>query len=183
MKQVIDRHDICRSVAHHLPVGLGEEFHLRINPTTRDDMPDDIALPEIIPEQLAYMIYTPGSTGVPKGVQIEHRHVVQLMLHHHAWFDFGATDRWSLFHSYAFDFSVWETFGAWMTGGTVCVVPTAAIQDSQQFLRVLKEQEVSILSQTPVLFTHYLSSLNIWSWPELPLRMVISGEKPCNRPG
>ncbi|MEZ2215113.1 AMP-binding protein, partial [Sinorhizobium sp. CB7] len=64
------------------------------------------------PDQLAYVIYTSGSTGVPKGVGVTHANVARLFDATAPWYDFGPSDVWTLFHSYAFDFSVWEIFGA-----------------------------------------------------------------------
>src|SRR4029079_1101215 len=75
------------------------------------------------PEQTAYVIYTSGSTGQPKGVQVEHRQVARLFSATDDWFGFGPADTWLLFHSYAFDFSVWELWGALAYGGRVVVAP------------------------------------------------------------
>ncbi|MEX5668971.1 AMP-binding protein, partial [Pseudomonas neuropathica] len=61
---------------------------------------------------LAYVIYTSGSTGKPKGTLLPHQNILRLFEATEPWFGFGPTDVWSLFHSYAFDFSVWEIFGA-----------------------------------------------------------------------
>ena len=58
------------------------------------------------------MIYTSGSTGRPKGVVVAHGGVVRLFAASQGLFEFGADDVWSWFHSFAFDFSVWELFGA-----------------------------------------------------------------------
>ena len=71
----------------------------------------------------AYVIYTSGSTGKPKGVLVTHANVVRLFDATEAWFGFGAEDVWTLFHSYAFDFSVWEIWGALLYGGRLVVVP------------------------------------------------------------
>src|SRR5260370_17862799 len=85
----------------------------------------DTGLPPspVCPENLAYIIYTSGSTGRPKGVMIEHRQVVRLLADLDQKVRFGPEDRWSLFHSYAFDFSVWEYWGALASGGTLATVP------------------------------------------------------------
>src|SRR6202041_683166 len=72
---------------------------------------------------LAYVIYTSGSTGQPKGVMVEHANVARLFAATDAWFHFSANDVWALFHSYAFDFSVWEIWGALFHGGRLIIVP------------------------------------------------------------
>ncbi|MFN5457069.1 AMP-binding protein, partial [Bradyrhizobium sp.] len=72
---------------------------------------------------LAYVIYTSGSTGQPKGVMVEHRNVARLFHATEHWYQFGPADVWTLFHSYAFDFSVWEIWGALLYGGRLVVVP------------------------------------------------------------
>ncbi|BBI49016.1 hypothetical protein HORIV_14370 [Vreelandella olivaria] len=74
-------------------------------------------------DNLSYIIYTSGSTGQPKGVQLSHANVTRLLDATASWFDFSEQDTWTLFHSYAFDFSVWEIFGALCTGGKLVVVP------------------------------------------------------------
>ena len=61
---------------------------------------------------LAYVIYTSGSTGRPKGVAVTHANVARLLAKTRPWFGFGPSDVWTLFHSFAFDFSVWEIWGA-----------------------------------------------------------------------
>ena len=82
-------------------------------------------------EDLAYLMYTSGSTGKPKGVMVTHRNVLRLLTETDPWFHFGADDVWTMFHSIAFDFSVWEIWGTFIDGGeagdrTVCCKPFAA---------------------------------------------------------
>ncbi|WP_161500499.1 condensation domain-containing protein, partial [Streptomyces antimycoticus] len=77
----------------------------------------------LLPVAPAYVIYTSGSTGRPKGVVVSHRNVVRLFAATRRWFPFGADEVWTLFHSYAFDFSVWELWGPLLHGGRLVVVP------------------------------------------------------------
>src|SRR5260370_16210006 len=75
------------------------------------------------PDNVAYVIFTSGSTGKPKGALVTHRNVTRLMQSTEHWYHFNATDVWTFFHSHAFDFSVWELWGALLYGGRVVMVP------------------------------------------------------------
>ncbi|WP_411107762.1 AMP-binding protein, partial [Streptomyces sp. cmx-4-9] len=100
----------------------------------------------------AYVIYTSGSTGRPKGVVVPHGNVVRLFGSTDRWFGFGADDVWTLFHSFAFDFSVWELWGPLLVGGRLVVVPFSVSRSPVEFLGLLVEEGVTVLNQTPSAF-------------------------------
>ncbi|HEU0079304.1 MAG TPA: amino acid adenylation domain-containing protein, partial [Longimicrobiaceae bacterium] len=137
---------------------------------------DDTPLPEAAAaESLAYVIYTSGSTGRPKGVQVTHASVVRLFTATEPWFGFGERDVWTLFHSYAFDFSVWEIWGALLYGGRLVVVPYLTSRSPDEFLRLLAEEEVTVLSQTPSAFRQLVAAEEPAGAAELALRLVVFG--------
>jgi amino acid adenylation domain-containing protein len=125
-------------------------------------------------QNLAYVIYTSGSTGRPKGAQMSHGNVTRLLDSTDAWFGFGPQDTWTLFHSYAFDFSVWEIFGALCTGGTLVIVPFWVSRSPEDFVQLLRARKVTVLNQTPSAFGQ-LSSLPQAYQDRLSLRVVIFG--------
>ncbi|RYF33616.1 MAG: amino acid adenylation domain-containing protein, partial [Comamonadaceae bacterium] len=111
---------------------------------------DDIGIDD--PAALAYVIYTSGSTGTPKGCLVTHGNVARLFDATAAWFGFGPRDVWTFFHSHAFDFSVWEIWGALVYGGRVVVVPQTVTRDPVAFLDLLARERVTVLNQTPSAF-------------------------------
>ena len=114
--------------------------------------------PTAIPDNLAYIIYTSGSTGLPKGTLISHTNVARLFASTHELFHFTAADVWTLFHSYAFDFSVWEIWGALAYGGRLVVVPYLTSRSPDEFRELLKEEGVTILNQTPSAFRQLIAA-------------------------
>jgi amino acid adenylation domain-containing protein len=101
---------------------------------------------------LAYIIYTSGSTGRPKGVMVTHGNVARLLSATRRWFEFCERDVWTLFHSYAFDFSVWEIWGALLHGGRLEVAPFWLSRNPESFYELLEANGVTVLNQTPSAF-------------------------------
>ncbi|ALV34971.1 non-ribosomal peptide synthetase [Streptomyces sp. CdTB01] len=104
------------------------------------------------PDNLIYTIYTSGSTGRPKGVVLTHANVARLLTSAERHYGFSPQDVWPLFHSYAFDVSVWELWGSLLYGGRLVVVPASVTRSPSDFLDVLVRHEVTFLNQTPSAF-------------------------------
>ncbi|HEX2212627.1 MAG TPA: amino acid adenylation domain-containing protein, partial [Mycobacterium sp.] len=128
------------------------------------------ALPTPEPDDIAVIIYTSGTTGTPKGVAVAHRNVA-------AQFSSPASGQapgqaWTQCHSYAFDFSVWEIWGALLHGGRLVVVPESVAASPAQFHRMLVAEHVDVLTQTP-------SAAGALSHEGLgPVTLLVGGE-PC----
>ncbi|TDC71919.1 amino acid adenylation domain-containing protein [Actinomadura sp. GC306] len=129
----------------------------------------------IDPENPAYVIYTSGSTGRPKGVVVPHQNVVRLLRSTEQWFDFGPDDVWTLFHSYAFDFTVWELWGSLLYGGRLVVVPYMTSRSPQDFLKLLVDERVTVLNQTPSAFYQLMAADRDAPGSELALRYIVFG--------
>ncbi len=117
-----------------------------------DELPCTAPEPTTAPDDVAYVIYTSGSTGRPKGVPVTHANVLRLLRSCQADFGFGPDDVWTLFHSYAFDFSVWELWGALLHGGRALVIPHDVSRSPADFLNLLITERVTVLNQTPSAF-------------------------------
>lgn len=128
----------------------------------------------LTPEHLAYIIYTSGSTGKPKGVMVTHANVARLFTATEEWFRFDGNDVWTLFHSYAFDFSVWEIWGALLHGGRLVIVPTMTVRAPEEFYRLLCREKVTILNQTPSAFRQLIAA-QVRSNEAHCLRQVVFG--------
>lgn len=132
-------------------------------------------------DNLAYCIFTSGSTGQPKGVLITHRNVARLFDATDEWFHFSESDTWTFFHSCAFDFSVWEIWGALLYGGRLVIVSFADSRSPHQFYDLLVAEGVTVLNQTPSAFRQLIGVDEAKPNQKLnKLRLVIFGGEALN---
>ncbi|MBO0132028.1 amino acid adenylation domain-containing protein [Agrobacterium burrii] len=140
-----------------------------------DAIEDSERLSNLHADQPAYVIYTSGSTGRPKGVVVSHRNVLTLLDATIPMFDLGSADVWTAFHSYAFDFSVWEIWAPLLTGGRTVIVPPEATWSGEELLHLLEAERVTVLNQTPSSFASLERADANGSKALADLRLVIFG--------
>ncbi|AWM81282.1 hypothetical protein DKL61_13545 [Gammaproteobacteria bacterium ESL0073] len=134
----------------------------------------------LTPQNLAYIIYTSGTTGNPKGVMVEHHNVAHLFIGAEQLYHFNEQDVWTLFHSYVFDFSVWELWGSLLFGGRLVIPNQEQSYDIGLFYRLCLKEQVTILNQTPSVFYQFIESAIGQGVKIDALRYVIFGGEPLN---
>ena len=171
---------------HHLPepINFGERQVLAIDSPQMTSLlagkPQTNPQAAVMPSNLAYVIYTSGTTGKPKGVLQTHENVVQLMQAIPDEYQIDSNDRWVLYHSICFDFSVWELWGALAFGGAVVIPDKACVRDPLAFARLLERQQVTVFNQIPGAF-FALAETVLANDIELPsLRYVFVGGDKLN---
>lgn len=125
-------------------------------------------------DSIAYIIYTSGTTGKPKGVIISHKNVIGLFKICTEWGKFNESDVWTWFHSYAFDFSVWEIFGALLFGGRLIVVPISAKSNPKILASLIEKEKATVVSLTPTAFKNFLAASDRLN--HLPRLIIFGGE-------
>jgi len=166
-----------RELTSKLPVTKAKVLCMEdVLEASSSDRSDEANLPPTAgPDNLAYVIYTSGTTGNPKGSLITHRNVARLFPATESWYRFNEQDSWTLFHSCAFDFSVWEIWGALLYGGRVVVVPFLVSRSPEAFYELLAREKVTVLNQTPSAFRQLIQAEEAVGQKELALRYVIFG--------
>ncbi|WP_191488514.1 non-ribosomal peptide synthetase [Pseudomonas sp. FEN] len=142
----------------------------------RDESVQNPQVPGLTASHLAYVIYTSGSTGLPKGVMVEHRNVARLFSATEDWFGFGEQDVWALFHSFAFDFSVWEIWGALLHGGRLLIVPQLVSRSPEECYALLCNAGVTVLNQTPSAFRQLIAAQGENGQPHALRQVIFGGE-------
>lgn len=155
--------------------------HLTIDEVVENskDMTGDNLHTLIDPKDPAYIIFTSGSTGKPKGVCVSHENVVNLFLGCEGLFEFSNNDKWTFFHSYAFDFSVWEMWGAWIYGGEVVMVSFEESRNPISFVDLMVSTQTTVFNCTPSAFFEVSGEL-INRQNELSLKYIIFGGEALN---
>jgi amino acid adenylation domain-containing protein len=172
-----------QQLVENLPEYVGKRVCLDADWDVIAAQKDDNPAYKGILDNLAYVIYTSGSTGKPKGVLVQHVNVIRLFTTTEQWFHFNQNDVWTLFHSVAFDFSVWEIWGALLHGGRLIVVPYIVSRSPEEFYHLLSRSQVTVLNQTPGAFSQLIQvEESNKALPELSLRLVIFGGEALKLP-
>jgi len=132
-------------------------------------------------DDLAYIIFTSGSTGQPKGVMVNHANLINLFYQSDKVFSFDENDNWVLFHSYSFDFSVWEIFGALLNGAKLIIPDQSLIKSPEHFYDLIINKNITVLNQTPTAFSLFSAHAirNVYNG-KLPLKYIIFGGEAIN---
>ena len=133
------------------------------------------------PSETGYLIFTSGSTGTPKGVPVTDAMVGALLAVALPQFDFEPDDRWALMHSYNFDFSVWEIWGALTTGASLHVPSQATLRSPVATMDFLRDSAVTVLNQVPSVFTQLALTLEDEETNLPQVRHVILGGEDVRR--
>jgi amino acid adenylation domain-containing protein/non-ribosomal peptide synthase protein (TIGR01720 family) len=175
---ILCQRNICSDFSIQLPfekviyIDLAEEIYIQESKENLKQFSES--------KDLAYIIYTSGTTGRPKGVMQMHSNVMRLFTSTDSQFCFTDNDIWTLYHSYAFDFSVWELWGALIYGGKLIIVSKEQVKDIKEFYQICDEYKVTILNQTPSAFYRFADIAIASKESDLSLRCIIFGGEELN---
>ncbi|MFK0174178.1 amino acid adenylation domain-containing protein [Streptomyces sp. NPDC090306] len=155
--------------------GIGVTDIPVVSPETEGQALPPLPHIDIDGSDVAYVIYTSGSTGAPKGCAITHSCVIELLRCAVPMLEVSAQDRVTLFHPFIFDASVFELWLAMATGATSVVVPLDIAQSPPDFLALLRQEDVTLISQVPTAFRALAYSYEETGRPPLALRCLILG--------
>ncbi|MDQ0288809.1 non-ribosomal peptide synthetase [Oligosphaera ethanolica] len=144
--------------------------------TLQETKTADLRMPQPLPDDCAYVIYTSGSTGIPKGCMVSHRNVVRLLKNSRMEFEFSSRDVWSNVHSFCFDFSVWEMYGALLYGGRLVIPAVEEIRDMFALYDLLVREKVTVFNQVPPAFYRFSEVAKIKGMDKLQsIKTIIFG--------
>ena len=165
-----------QSLIHRLPATSVKQVSLDLDWHEIAKYCDELPSSHVAAENIAYVIYTSGTTGKPKGVLVSHSNVARLFHATDHLFNFSHGDVWTLFHSYGFDFSVWEIWGSLLYGGRLVVVPYWMSRSTEDYYEMLLAEQVTVLNQTPSAFRQLMQAdEKAKSMQGMGLREVIFG--------
>lgn len=127
-----------------------------LHPLAENDAPVDFQMLKAELDDICYLIYTSGTTGQPKGCAVTQANLCNLFLGSLSNFDFNKDDRWIMAHSYGFDFSTWEIWGALLNAASLYIPDRMEVKDSFKFYDLLLREKISILNQTPKSFDNLM---------------------------
>jgi amino acid adenylation domain-containing protein len=150
-----------------------------INIDELDHSESPVNLPAVEPDRLAYILYTSGSTGQPKGVMQNHRNVLHYIRVYTNNLHLSADDRLTLFSSYCFDASVMDIYGALLNGATLYPVDLKETGLADLPERLVAD-EITVYHSTPTVYRYFVNELRSgirkFEFPNLRL-VVLGGEK------
>ncbi|MDM4718648.1 amino acid adenylation domain-containing protein [Micromonospora sp. WMMA1363] len=140
----------------------------------------DLSTPPVAPvagseDDLAYLLFTSGSTGEPKGVQVPHRAAVNTIDDINRRFQVGAADRVLAVSSLDFDLSVYDIFALLSVGGAVVCVGDEDRRDAQRWRELVLRHRVTVWQSVPALLDMLLSAEAPADRTRLPLRLALLG--------
>src|SRR6185295_17139903 len=130
-----------------------------VNIDDANPIAETVALPAVAPDRLAYILYTSGSTGEPKGVMQNHRNVLHYTRVYTNNLHLNADDRLTLLSSYCFDAAVMDIYGALLNGATL--YPIDLKQDGLAGLaQQIVDEKITVYHSTPTVYRYFLTSLS-----------------------